>query len=339
MAFHRAIADLYARLKPLGFDAAFVRSVILPDWWEDRLAEEPANRLTAEMAISRFLGIPLPQLHDPDAELSLSEIVPVRLKTATRDTNACSVRPAIQIALQLAELLSQSVKSLPSFSSHRSAAELRSELLCDSGTATLELLVRKCWDLGIIVAHLHRVPRETGFRKFDGLVVFAGERPCIFLAEKADAPPKLAFHLAHELGHLMLGHVQPGSPLLADENLERIINDDDERAADEFACELLTGNQSPSLQRQYGLTAPKLAQRARDFGARHRVDPGMVALIYGRSADRWAVAEAALKQLGLTRGARAILQSALAERWSDDDLTDTQAHFVEQLVLPEQATA
>lgn len=339
MAFHRAIADLYRRLRPLGFDAAFVRDVILPDWWDDPLAAEPANRLTAEMAVSRFLGIPLQQLHDPAAKLSLPEFVPVRLKTATRDTNPRSVRPAIQIALQLADLLSNSIATLPPFAGRLSAAELRGRLLQDSGPVTLETLVRKCWDLGIIVAHLHRVPRGTGFRKFDGLVVFAGERPCIFLAEKADSPPKLAFHLAHELGHLMLGHVQPGSDLLADENLERLINDDEERTADEFACELLTGNPKPTLPQQYGLTAPKLVHLASDLGARRHVDPGLVALIYGRSADRWAVAENALKQMGLTQGAHAIVQNALAERWSDDDLTDTQAHFVEQLVLPEQATA
>ena len=339
MPHPRAIADIYARLKPLGFNAAFVRAVILPDWWEDAAAHVPANRLLAEMAVSRFLGISLQDLHDPSVQLSLASVVPVRLKTATRDTDPDSVRPSIQIALQLAELLAQSAGNIPHFAVLQSAIDLRTTLLRESGPVTLETLVRKCWSLGIIVAHLHRLPQTTGFRKFDGLVAFVGDRPCVLLAEKSDCPSKLAFHLAHELGHLMLGHVRPGSELLADENLERFVRDQDEQAADEFALELLTGTKNPEFQRQYGLDAVRLAKKAIDYGTKFNVEPGLVALIYGRSADRWPVAQLALKRLGLTSGAHSLIQAALIEHWSDGNLTDSQIRFVEQLTLSQREIA
>jgi hypothetical protein len=50
---------LFQRLRPLGYDEKFIRRVVLPDWWEDSLAEVPANRALGEMAVSRHLGLPL----------------------------------------------------------------------------------------------------------------------------------------------------------------------------------------------------------------------------------------------------------------------------------------
>ncbi|MCL4552509.1 MAG: hypothetical protein M1305_02990 [Candidatus Marsarchaeota archaeon] len=41
---HPAMRDIYERLKLIGFTAAFVRSCILPEWWEDKLADVPSNR-------------------------------------------------------------------------------------------------------------------------------------------------------------------------------------------------------------------------------------------------------------------------------------------------------
>ena len=61
--------DIYDRLSKVGITRAYVKKYILPDWWEDSLAEVPANRVQAEMILSRQLGIDLHALHDRKARL------------------------------------------------------------------------------------------------------------------------------------------------------------------------------------------------------------------------------------------------------------------------------
>ncbi|MGV2335660.1 MAG UNVERIFIED_CONTAM: hypothetical protein LVR18_16610 [Planctomycetaceae bacterium] len=184
MATAPAMTDIYRRLKPLGFDAAFVRDLLLPDWWDDELANVPANRALAEAAISRHLKISVDRLATADAELTIPSTVPVRLKSATRGTNAEVVRPSIAIAQRTATLLVQSVSPELTKFACSTAQNVRQEILAKSNCVTLDSLLDYCWSHGIIVAHLDRLPRVTGFRKFDGLALFAGERPVVLLAEK-----------------------------------------------------------------------------------------------------------------------------------------------------------
>lgn len=334
MAFNTFMADIYRRLKPLGFNPSFVREVILPDWWDDQLASVPSNRALAEAAIAKHLKLSVAALSDTRRTLSLPQSVPFRLKSATRGTKPEAIRPAILIAQRVAELLCRHLPAPPFDRGTLSAAEVRSRILSDSANVTLESLLQFCWQCGIVVAHLDRLPVEPGFRKFDGLVLFVDQRPCILLAEKQDSPPQLAFHLAHELGHLLLSHVTPGSELLPDDNLERIVTDEVEDAADAFACEILTGHPEPKMDAVYGLTGQKLAKAATWLGERKGIDPGVVALVYGRNADRMGPATNALKALNLWTGARDIIRRHLAEHVPLNELSDSQAHFLEQLVRP-----
>ena len=63
------MADIYAKLKPLGFDAAFLRRNILPEWWRDTLAAIPSNRQYAVMVLARQLGVTYSSLDDPTKPL------------------------------------------------------------------------------------------------------------------------------------------------------------------------------------------------------------------------------------------------------------------------------
>src|SRR6185503_20382966 len=63
--------DLYRRLRQAGFDKAFVKRNLLPDWWDDALADVPANRAVAEAAISRMLGFPVAALRNHDQVLEI----------------------------------------------------------------------------------------------------------------------------------------------------------------------------------------------------------------------------------------------------------------------------
>jgi hypothetical protein len=221
------------------------------------------------------------------------------------------------------------------------AAEVRTTILGrNAGPVTLESLLEFCWSRGIIVAHVRRLPHVAGFRKLDGVVFYIDDRPCIILAESNDAPARIAFHLAHELGHIYLGHVAPDGVGIADDNIERNAQSDEvEYAADQFALEALTGDKAPVLRQIYGLTSQKLAERVTHIGQQLAIDPAVLALVYGKCADRWPVASNAIKVLQADCGAHDLVASWLGRYVVPERLVDSDRRFLQSLALPlEHAT-
>ncbi|MCA8974682.1 MAG: hypothetical protein KDC98_08165 [Planctomycetes bacterium] len=48
---------LFARLADLGYSEPWVRQHVLPDWWDDRAADNPVGFTEALWTIARALGI------------------------------------------------------------------------------------------------------------------------------------------------------------------------------------------------------------------------------------------------------------------------------------------
>jgi Zn-dependent peptidase ImmA (M78 family) len=328
MPYAKSMKDLYERLKDVGFDANFVRYRILPDWWEDDLASTASNRALAEAAISRMLRFPIAQLRNPNFALKLPQVGNVRLKRNI-GTEAKDVLPAILLAEQTANSLLTALTSIVPFPGPVSAEQVRKTILAERRFVDLGGLLQFAWQSGIVVLHLAELPKAT--KKLSGMAMFCGETPVIVLACGRDSPPWVAFHLAHELGHILLGHVAVGSSPLADGDIDQLDQDADETAADEFACEVLTGSASLDADAIYGLTAQKLVQKARDVAARRSIDPGTVALVYGRNANRIPVAQNALKIMGLDHGAHAKIGAALTAHLQRDDLSESTERFLSLL--------
>src|SRR3546814_3287801 len=101
------------------------------------------------------------------------------------------------------------------------------------------------WGLGIPVVHLRVYPLAA--KRRSAMSVRVGNRFAILMARDATYPAPLAFHLAHELGHIFLHHLVDGHAIVDLESIEELAdgNDPEEHAADAFALELLTGR--PSL--------------------------------------------------------------------------------------------
>lgn len=327
--------DLFQRLRPLGYDEKFIRRVVLPDWWEDSLAEVPANRALAEMAIARHLGLPLAALRQPDSLLDFPALPNVCLKRA-KDATFDEVKAAIFVAKHAAELTAENIKELPPFAGILTAAQVRSLILHRHDRVTLASLLEFCWAKGIIVIHLSLLPKLT--RKIQGMALFIDQHPVVVLASGHDAPPRLAFHLGHELGHLFLNHVKPGEGLLADGDLNNPDENPEEKQADEFACEVLTGNKSPVFDSTYNLRGQDLAEAARKFGSEHQIDPGTVALCYGYYKKLFGSAQAALNILEQDQGAHQLIAQALQDHLDVDNLPESSERFLSILTAPMEGT-
>jgi Zn-dependent peptidase ImmA (M78 family) len=317
--------DLYQRLRRIGFDAKFLKRTVLPDWWEDSLAAVPANRAMAETAIARHLGLELPKLRNSTMELALPSLPTACLKR-NKNIQLSDVRPAILVAQHAAELAATNLDDVPPFAGRLSANEVRKQVLKTAPAVDLSSLVDFCWKHGVAVIHLKALPEHT--KKIDGMALFCGTTPVIVLASAKDSPPWLAFHLAHELGHILLGHVKQGTGPWVDGSIDAVVEDQSEKEADEFACEVLTGQKRFGFNPTYGMTAPKLAAAAERYSEKHGIAPGVVALFYGRSADRMGPAQLALKKLRQHAGAHEIIDQALMRHLNPDELPESSARFL-----------
>jgi Zn-dependent peptidase ImmA (M78 family) len=312
-----SMQELYQRLQQAGFNRTFVQDYLLPDWWDDSLGENPTMRAVAEVGIARLIGVSIHALHTPGAPLHLAPSHEFRLKR-NKGITVGELLPAIALAQSAAHILAETLEELPPFVTGAHALAVREAILAQHATVDLNSLLAWAWAHGIIVVHLCRLPLHA--KKFSGIALFDDARPVIVLADGRDSPPWLAFHLAHELGHILLGHVQPGQILL-DDNIDRrhhlldAVEDPNferlEAEANVFAMTLLTAQPEMRFAMQRELNGETLATRVQQRAGQSRIDAGTLALLYGYSTGRMGVAQNALKQLGRLEGARELIAEML----------------------------
>ena len=319
------MGDLYDRLSLAGFDRQFVREHVLPDWWDDSLASNPANRAIAELSIARMLGFDVSALRNPTEPLTLPLPQATRLKHA-RGANLAKIAPTMRVAERVVRNLTSSLGAQSAFTGRQAAGKIRETILSVAPVVDLGSLLDFAWQAGVVVLRLAHRPAGTG--RLHGVAMFCGHLPAIVLTENRDAPPWQAFRLAHELGHIFLGHVRTGEAPILDLNLdfgvpEEVSGDQEEVDANRFACEVLTGSPELPFRPAIDRGAVALASWARDHGARNRIDPGALLLMHARAAtrqghDRYAATDTALKNLKLDTGAFDAIDRRLAARLSSD---------------------
>ncbi len=232
------LAGLYRRLSSFGLTRPFVRENILPSWWDDDLALNPAGYAEALLLLSRHLGLSLASLEDESSPIATRELGTCKFKKTQGTTNdqlALARAMATRIAQLAAEATTKPLCPLPT-----SAGQARQEILGQGQKhVSLSNLADYCWQLGIPVIHLAAFPARI--KRPDGLAAHVNGRPAIVLCKKRRHPAWSLFVLAHELGHIVLGHVADGTVII-DETPGENEPDEEESAANAFALELLTGN-------------------------------------------------------------------------------------------------
>ncbi|SFQ07000.1 ImmA/IrrE family metallo-endopeptidase [Pseudomonas sp. NFPP28] len=274
------IQNLYSALNAHGIKKRDVKA-ILPSWWEDEIAETPAGLQQAKLIVAKALNLKVRPLVEepPRVEFDLPEMRRFKLmKGITADD--------VQIAVALARSASKLVLSAfdREFQQPGSAEEVRRQILATGRPwVDLEGLIEYCWQVGIPVIHL-----ASGLmkKKMDGIAMSIKDRPTIVLSSRK-ACGYLLFHLAHELGHIALGHLDTNGAIV-DSDIAEDPNgkDEAEQAADNYALELLAGRQAQLVLGRF-MAAPVLAQLAIDFGKRHAIDPTHVLLNCAHNGNFW----------------------------------------------------
>lgn len=310
------ITALYDRLSKIGFPKQFVKSKALPDWWDTEFEATAGAAVEAASYLARRLNLDIASLLKPDATPTFKPSCQAKFKLK-EGTEAEQLQVAQCMATRVAEMVAYACK--PEFKGLLTTAkDVRDEILEFSAEYTttlhsnnirqnqpfvnLEGLLNFCWKYGIPVIHFAGFPNKV--KKFEGLAAFFYGRPVIVLSFKHSSPARLLFILAHELGHIIKGHLNGGS--IVDEEIELQEGDTEEIEANEFAVELLLGKPDMTYYKIQNFSGEELAGYSQAISERDRVDPGVVALNYAwikaqRTNNKekkgiiWATAQKALK--------------------------------------------
>ena len=318
---------LYQRLADVGFNRTFVKNVVLPEWWEDQIAETPAGYSQGVGLVARHLGLDVRTLYADSGDLAYYDLGPKRFKK-NWNVSEDDLALAVCLAMRVAELAGFATP-VPVSAPPTSARELRTALLSRSpACVNLAALVDYCWECGIPVLHVSQFPNKA--KKPQGLVVRIEGRPVIVLSDNHKSPAWIAFLLAHELGHIGRGHLQDGEPHV-DEDIQIKDTTQEEKEATAYGIEVLTG--IPEIKYVGGpvTTAGQLATKAIAQGQTAQIDPAALVLNYGKTTGDWGRAMTALKSIEGNADASAIIRKRMVTELEWDRLPDESQDFLRRI--------
>jgi hypothetical protein len=262
-----------------------------PSWWSDAAETSPSARAELRFAVARSLGLSPRSLVGERVEFVWRDRARFKhLEAGIGDTERAALNSfgtALGRALLRATREGRGLRGV-------SSQELRQALL-KGGGADLASLVSACWATGIPVAYLFVSPLQR--KAMHAMVVGHRGRQAILLSRKASYPALVAFTLAHEIGHIALGHV-PGDDMLVDaeEPGANGLSDAEEEAANRYALEVLIGDAEPDIRINLdGFNSAELADAVLRAAPVYGIEPGTLALAVAKRWGVWPVAMTAMK--------------------------------------------
>jgi len=324
--------SLIERLRKAGFSRAAIEAA-WPTWWTDEAEESPSGRAELRFALARRLGLNPKPLLGERVEFIWNDEAKFKHLSAENDTQKAALT---SFGVSVGRLLLRATPASEAASA--SADALRSAILATNPFVDLSALIATCWALRVPVIHLRIFPLEA--KSMHAMVVRSEERFAILLGHDAGYPAPVAFTLAHELGHVMLGHLDDAPALIDLEDPARVRSDDNqENEADRYALTLLTGSPDPDIQTNLDrFNAPTLAAAVLDAAQRYQVEPGTLALCLAYRRNAWPIAMSAMRFIYRERKPAWREVNGIADgelRW--DELGDEAARYLRNVMIGDNA--
>jgi Zn-dependent peptidase ImmA (M78 family) len=318
---------LYQKLSALGLSASYVRRAGLPSWWSDELNDKPAAVLEGAGHISKRLHLDLESLLKEDQEIRFKPLPGTKFKYHAQ-SQADIPSTSHQLASRVAELVAYGVER-PFSPIPSCVTQMRSEILQHHSQVTLEAILDYCWQHGIAVVYFNDYPENT--RKITGIVQWQGDRPVIVLSHKRTHPAWLAFHLAHELAHLALDHVQDG--ILIDDEIDQDSSDTEEIEANQFAVRLLVNQFDNCFKNKRFYNNGQLKKQLLEkLKSDPTVDACSLAFNYAWHTKNYGLADKAVKSLHCAEDGNIIINQFLEQHLDWDSLSDDNADHLERIL-------
>lgn len=264
-----------------------------PAWWSDDAFSSQSAATELRFSIARKLGLsPKSLLHD---EVEFVWKDDARFKHLSNETDV-EQSALSSFGISIGRILVHSVKTT-STPYQFGASELRKSILQSRPFVDLHSLLATCWAIGIPVIHLRVFPLDA--KRMHAMAVKIAGQHAIMLGRDSQYPAPVAFTLAHEIGHVMLGHFETCSAIVdLRDVMAQGVRDSEEDEADRYALELLLGTSQPEIHTNIPrFNASQLAQAALTQGPGLQVEPGTLALCLAYRHNVWPIAQAAMQQI------------------------------------------
>jgi len=319
---------LYAELGRYGLTQEYLRKYVLPSWWDDS-ATTGSGGVELALRIAEGTGLNPTSLLQDQPQPTAKNIEGVRYKGDGSMSESCR-ECVIGICRRVSQLAIEATKDRRQADVGQSPIGIRDSILAKGNPwVSLESLANFCWDLGVPVLPVRQFPSKI--KKPDGMVLSMNGRPAIVVCKNAKPTAWMLFILAHELGHVLEGHLENGD--IVDLKVTDTIDEDDEveAAADRAAIAMLTGD--PNTSYRLNSPAPKakeLASKASEAGNRDGVDPGHIVLnyVHGLNGPFYALGNKALSILEPNANALKSLAKIAGERMDLSNLSEDHAEYL-----------
>lgn len=263
---------------------------VWPTWWSDEAFPSDSAKAELRFSIARKLGLSATSLLHDEVQFAWKD--EARFKNLSNETDG-EKAALTSFGMSVARLLIGAIRSDAELHTSQ-ALDVRNAILKGKQFVDLQSLIATCWSFGIPVIHLRLFPLIA--KRMHAMAVNVAGRHAILLGRDARYPAPIAFTLAHEIGHVMLGHVTAQSPIIdVGAPWQSEIRDREEEEADGYALELLLGDRNLDIQTSSRrFSARQLADSALTEGPPRRVEPGTLALCLGYKQKKWAIANNSL---------------------------------------------
>lgn len=245
---------------------------------------------------------------------------PVQFKTTVHGGDP-STSPLLTLSLTVTQIIRSCITLVTPTTPTPDAVAARAQIADPTGQVTLASMLEWMWDHGVPVIPLH------GKGGFCAAVLAVEGGPAVILKETRAHTAYWMFDLAHELGHIALGHIHEHGLIDVDalNPTEVTPGDDQESAANAYALQLLLGDADTLIERvrrecrgSYLRFKGAVATIARDAN----VNAGLLGVVaatalpdIGEPKDRWGSAN----NLSLADGPpRPVVRDALKRRLNAD---------------------
>lgn len=319
---------LIDRLRKAGISRAAIRAA-WPSWWSEDAGVTPSGRAELRFALARRLGLEPKPLLGERVEFVWNDEARFKHLSAQDQAQKAALT---SFGMSVGRLLLRATPGDPT--EIADGGVIRDAILTGSPFVDLGSLIATCWALRVPVIHLRVFPLEA--KSMHAMVVHVDGRFAILLGRDAGYPAPVAFTLAHELGHVMLGHLAD-APALVDLEDPALATDGDEQEdeADRFALTLLTGSPEPDIQTNLDhFNAPTLAAAVLEAAGRYAVEPGTLALCLAHRRHAWPVAMSAMKFIYSERKPAWREVNGIADGELDwDALGDEAGHYLRNVMI------
>jgi hypothetical protein len=281
--------SLRDELRAAGLSRAAVDAA-WPDWWSDEAEASVSARTELRLAVARNLGLAPKALVGERVDFVWRNRARFKHLRAEDEAPLAALNSfGVSVGRSLIEATERN-GDMVGFS----ASDLRA-LLLGMGVPDLPGLLTVCWAIGVPVAHLRVWPLAQ--KAMHAMVVGQKGRHAILFSREASYPAMVAFTLAHEIGHIALGHVPADDMLVDAEDPAGVADhDDEETAADRYALEVLLGDADREILIDFDtFNHAELADAVLRASPQYGIDPGTLALAVAYRRNAWPVAMAAMK--------------------------------------------